>query len=280
MSVKRGKYQWCAHSSTTTSASKWNTLKTMTLKKDLIKSLSRCVAGRRCVRTKNAGTKTKPVISIVAMTTCVTERQGDLTWQAHCWPLCLLFCCACCNCVVFPELATHSTALDTEHWRNCTSFFDLSNEVVIRAQLLNTGQVALTQQCSASSMSGWLKPIRFKKRLDRIATGLDSTESHWHGRKKCGWPALIGDLNRINTCQHKLDPQWFQIDPNWRAIFLMSRKNCTTISANKHFLSVLLYKESHTSKLNSSCKAVKYFWLTTHCKYNIFIQRNKVTAMY
>lgn len=169
MSVKRGKHQWSAYTSTTTSASKWNILKTMTLIKDLSKPLSRCVAGRRCVRTKNAGTKTKPVISIVAITTCVMERQGDLTRQAHCWPLCLLFCCACCNCVVYSELAS---------WRMVHHF-----SIWVTRQLSGPNswirvKLRLPSSFSASSISGWLEPIRFKKRLVRIATGLDPTE--WH----------------------------------------------------------------------------------------------------
>lgn len=39
-------------------------------------------------------------------------------------------------------------------------------------------KLRLPSSFSASSISGWLEPIRFKKRLVRIATGLDPTE--WH----------------------------------------------------------------------------------------------------
>ena len=82
MSVKRMKQKWCVTPNTPRSASKCIILKTMTQKKDTRKRLSRCVAKRSCARTKAARKNPKPVKSIVVIVTCVTQRQGKLTWQA------------------------------------------------------------------------------------------------------------------------------------------------------------------------------------------------------
>ena len=78
MSVKRRKQQCCVTTLTTRSASKSISLKTMTQKKDIGKSLSRCVVKRACVRTKAARENPKTVKSIVVIATCVTQRQGEL----------------------------------------------------------------------------------------------------------------------------------------------------------------------------------------------------------
>ena len=239
----------------------------MTQKKDIRNSLSRCVAKRSCVRTRNARKNPKPVKSIVVITTCVTQRRGELTWQAHCWPLCSVFWCVSCNCVVLSELFTlsWSITLDTVHWWNSVSRFDLSKEAVIRVQLLKTGRVPLVPQCDAGTNSDWRSKIRLnsialiraakcgwfalirdqtqlnrtdtdgKMRLIRIDTGSNWTESHWYGRQM--W------LTRIDTGSEtqKYGPTRAWRDPKWRAISLMSPKNCTNFTVNKHFLKVFFY---------------------------------------
>ena len=85
---------------------------------------------------------------------------------------------------------------------------------------------------------GWPAVIRGQTLLNRSDMG-----------GKCGCPELIRDLNHSNTGEHALDPQWCWIDPNWHAIFLMSRRKCTNISVDKHFLKVFfLYNENYTTK--------------------------------
>ena len=134
--------------------------------------------------------------------------------------------CKMVYCVVFSELFTLSITLDTLHWRNSVSLFDLSKEAVIRVQLLKTGRVPLVPQCNASTNNDWLELIRSKKRLTRDDTGSNSTEAHWYGM------------------QNAVDPHWYGIKLNW--IALIRSEICGW--------SVLIRDQTRLNRTDTGCK--------------------------